>query len=199
MMLGWGPSGRAFESCLPHFFIIQMNSFEFLNLNRIAIIGSGGSGKSTLAKMLALKLNLPLHHLDCYFWNPNWIHITKEELKHIQIQIINEEYWIFDGNYTRTMDVRLNAADTIIYLDFPRRVCMWRILKRFFMYRKKIRTDITEGCKEQLELEFVRFVWNFQKKKRPLILEKLRNLPENKEVFILCNQKAVNLFIKSIS
>lgn len=67
-------------------------------MKKIMIIGSPGSGKSTLATILASKLSLPVYHLDQYYWKPGWQEISKEELAHIQSQILKHDSWIIDGN-----------------------------------------------------------------------------------------------------
>lgn len=84
-------------------------------MKKIAIIGSGGSGKSTLARDLGEILYIEVLHLDSLFWKPNWVGVPKVEQKKVQHELIKREEWIIDGNYGGTIDIRLNAADTIIF------------------------------------------------------------------------------------
>ncbi|MHA1617727.1 MAG: AAA family ATPase [Promethearchaeota archaeon] len=147
-------------------------------MQRILIIGSGGAGKSVCARQLASILNLPVHHLDRYFWQPNWVKTPKEEwLQQLQT-LLEQDRWIIDGNYGSTLEHRLQYADAIIYLDYPTRISLFRALKRQIFYRNRIRDDITEGCKERLEREFLTWIWNFRKNRRPRILELLVKHPE---------------------
>src|SRR5690242_17455985 len=95
-------------------------------MKKIILIGSGGSGKSTLARQLGNKLNIKVHHLDALFWKPNWEGVPREEQIAVQNNLIKDEKWIIDGNYGGTMDIRLNAADTIIFLDIHRTICIYR-------------------------------------------------------------------------
>jgi adenylate kinase family enzyme len=86
-------------------------------MKKIILIGSGGSGKSTLARKLGDKLEIDVYHLDALFWKPNWEGAPKDEQRKVQNDLVKKEEWIIDGNYGGTMDIRLNAADTVIFLD----------------------------------------------------------------------------------
>lgn len=111
-------------------------------MKKIILIGSGGSGKSTLARQLGNKLNIKVHHLDTLFWKPNWEGVPKEEQRTVQNELVKGEKWIIDGNYGGTMDIRINAADTIIFLDIHRTICVYRAFKRIVQYRNKTRPDM---------------------------------------------------------
>ena len=97
------------------------------------------------------------------------------------------------------MDIRLNAADTIIFLDISRIICVYRIFKRILQYRNKTRPDMGEGCEERFSLDFFKWVWEYPKTKKPMILDKLNDLSNDKEVIILKSPKEVKQFIKGIS
>lgn len=106
-------------------------------MNKVVLIGSGGSGKSTLARQLGEKLKIEVFHLDALFWQPNWVGVPKNEQLQVQAALVKKETWIIDGNYGATMDIRLNAADTIIFLDISRWICMFRVFKRIVKYRNQ--------------------------------------------------------------
>jgi adenylate kinase family enzyme len=101
-----------------------------------------------------------------------------------------------DGNYGGTMEIRLAAADTVIFLDLPRLLCLWRVTTRFLCYRGRSRPDMTQGCEERLTKEFLLWLWNYPKEKRPEILERLEQLKPNKHVVILSSPKAVQTFLE---
>lgn len=156
-------------------------------MQRIAIIGSCGAGKSTLARTLGEKLNLPVIHLDAYYWQPEWQETDKDEWPKIQQELIKDNHWIIDGNYSNTMNTRLAAADTIIWLDFNRYLCLWRVIKRFLQYPGKVRPDMAAGCPERLNWEFLQYVWNFPHLRRPQITDRLAKYQADKQIIVLQN------------
>ncbi|WP_270180855.1 DNA topology modulation protein [Alkalihalobacillus sp. CinArs1] len=167
-------------------------------MRKIAIIGSGGSGKSTLARALGERLQIDVYHLDALFWKPNWEGVPKEEQRDVQLNIVSKDEWICDGNYGGTMEIRLDAADTVIFLDLPRALCTYRVFKRAVQYRNRTRPDMGEGCKERVSLTFLKWVWNYPKEKRPEILRRLNRLPEEKKVYHLTSKKAIARFLTNI-
>lgn len=160
------------------------------------LIGSGGSGKSTLARQLGNILNIQVYHLDAIFWKANWESVSKEEQISIQTDLVKKDEWLIDGNYGGTLDIRMDAADTIIFLDINRTICTYRALKRMLKYRNKTRPDMGEGCEEKFDFDFLRWIWNYPKMKRPDILRKLHDLPENKQIIILKSKKDVQTFLE---
>ncbi|MGE5674458.1 MAG: DNA topology modulation protein [Mycobacterium leprae] len=167
-------------------------------MERIVLIGSGGAGKSTLAKQLAARLDLPVHHLDALYWKPGWTPTPRPEWEAIQRQLVTGDRWIIDGNYAATMGIRLAAADTVIYLDYPRLLCLWRAFKRVLQYRKRTRPDMGEGCPEMIDREFVRWIWRFPIDERPKLLERLAAMANTKQVIRLRSPKAAARFLSSL-
>lgn len=167
-------------------------------MKKIVLVGSGGSGKSTLARQLGDKLKLDVYHLDALFWKPNWVGVPREEQKKVQHELVKQEEWIIDGNYGNTMDIRLDAADTIIFLDIHRTICVYRVFKRMMKYRNRTRPDMGEGCEERLDLNFLKWVWDYPKEKRPEILKKLDELSNDKQVIILRSPKEVQRFLANV-
>ncbi|MCM3617677.1 DNA topology modulation protein [Sutcliffiella horikoshii] len=167
-------------------------------MKKIVLIGSGGSGKSTLARQLGEKLEINVYHLDALFWKPNWVGVPKDEQSKIQNDLVKEKEWIIDGNYGGTMDIRLNAADTIIFLDIHRTICVYRALRRMLQYRNKIRPDMGEGCEERFDLDFLKWIWDYPRTKRPGILQKLEQLSGDKKVMIIKSPKEVQEFLDKV-
>ncbi len=163
--------------------------------NRIIIIGSSGGGKSTLARRLGDITGLPVIHLDKEFWNPNWVETPKDIWQGKVAELLKGNKWIIDGNYGGTMKLRAEAADTIIYLDMNRCLCLYRVLKRRLRNQGKTRPDMREGCKEKINFEFLKWVWTYPKKK-PGIYKLLAEL-EGKNIIVLKSRKEVDSFIKS--
>ncbi|MGG1167147.1 DNA topology modulation protein [Bacillus mycoides] len=167
-------------------------------MKKIILIGSGGSGKSTLAKQLGNKLKIQVYHLDALFWKPNWVGVPREEQRTVQHDLIKEEKWIIDGNYGGTMDIRINAADTIIFLDIHRTICVYRAFKRIVQYRNKTRPDMGTGCEERFDLQFFKWIWEYPKTKRPAIVKRLDQLNKDKRVIILKTPSEIQRFLKEV-
>lgn len=118
---------------------------------RIAIIGSGGSGKSAVARELGTILGTEVIHLDALFWKPGWVETPRPEWRALQEALVLRATWIMGGNYHGTIAIRLAAADTIVFLDLPRAVCLWRVLGRWPRHRGTARPDLAPGCPETLD------------------------------------------------
>lgn len=162
------------------------------------LIGAGGAGKSTLALKIAPILKLPLIHLDREFWRPGWVEPDKRWWRKKVEEMADEERWIIDGNYGGTMDIRLARADTIIFMDYPGWIKIWRVFRRFWKNRNKSRPDMREGCPEKWDWQFIHYIAHYNKSRKPIILKKLANLREDQKVIILKNDKETQAFVQSL-
>lgn len=133
------------------------------HFKRIMIFGRPGSGKTTFATWLSKFLNIPLHHLDKYFYVNNWIERDYDEFLKLQQNIIDTDCWIIDGNSTRSLDMRFSTADLAIYFNFPKFICTYRIFKRFFK-RSKLSNDRAQGCNEVIRWSLLKYMWDFEKR-----------------------------------
>jgi adenylate kinase family enzyme len=169
-------------------------------MRRVLLIGVGGSGKSVLAATIAAQTGLPLIHLDALFWKPGWIETPRDEWRRIVEELVQADAWIMDGNYGGTLDLRLAACDTVLFLDFPATVCLWRIFKRRAQFRNKPRPDAGSDCPERLNWEFLRWIWTYRKKRRPKILAKLSSASgQGKQVIVLRNSRDVKHFVARLA
>ena len=144
-------------------------------MRRVLVIGSPGSGKSTLAIQLARRTGLPLIHLDFEHWRSGWVEPPKDEWRARVAELVAGEEWIIDGNYGGTMDMRLARADTIVDLELPPWLCVWRILCRLAASHRRVRPDMAEGCPEKLNLKFLLYTATFPLTARKRSSAKLRN------------------------
>ena len=163
-------------------------------MKKVIVIGSGGSGKSTFARQLGEITGLPVIHLDALFWKPHWTATPKDEWAEVVRRETEKTEWIMDGNFGGTREMRMQAADTIIMLDLPRWLCMYRILKRWFTYRNKTRPDMAEGCTEKVDWEFIMWVWNYKTRSRARALDELKSRTD-KRVIILRSRRDVSEFL----
>jgi len=128
---------------------------------RICIFGRPGSGKSTFALRLHKKMCLPLYHLDRYFFVENWIARNYEEFLLAQHEIVDQDKWIIDGNSLKSLEVRYARAQISLYFNYSRWICLFRIIKRFFLKDPAIK-DRAEGCKEKIRFSLLKYMWTFE-------------------------------------
>ena len=167
-------------------------------MKRVLVIGSGGAGKSTFARRLGRRLGLPVIHLDAHFWRPGWVETPKPEWRRTVEALCAREAWVMDGNFSSTLDVRLAACDTVVLLDPPRAVCVWRALKRWVMYRNKPRPDMAEGCGEKFDPKFLHWVWTYPSRSRPTVLARINEFAADKRVVTLRSDAEVEKFLAEV-
>jgi adenylate kinase family enzyme len=168
-------------------------------MKKILIIGSSGAGKSTFARRLHRAIGLPLIHLDRLYWKPNWVETTdKSKWKRTIENALRGDAWILDGNYSGTLEMRLEKCDAVIFLDLPRLLCIYRILKRVALYKKGSRPDMADGCDERFDWEFVKIVWNYPTRSKPKVEALLHRFESEKTIFRLHSQKEIEDFFVNI-
>ncbi len=166
-------------------------------MERVLVIGCGGAGKSTLSRELGKRTGLPVVHLDQLFWHPGWVESARNEMDEKIRMEMEKDCWIMDGNYNRTLPERLSRCDTVIYLDFNRLQCLRGVAKRIITSYGKVRPDMSEGCPERFDWEFIKWVWNFNQTKRKRIYHLLAQQKE-KQVYILRSRRQVKRFLKTV-
>lgn len=166
-----------------------------MEVSRIMIIGCGGAGKSTLGRELHQKTGLPLIYLDQVFWDEYWVEPDREKWANDVRKLIQDEQWIMDGNYGSTMEMRLERAEMIIFLDMPTWLCLFRIFRRQIQYWGKVRPSMPANCPERLTWTFVHYVLNYRKTRKPGIMKTLNELKQDKQVCVLQKPAEVRTFL----
>ena len=175
-----------------------MNSKKdvFKNVSKISIIGGSGSGKSTLANILSKKLGIPAVHLDAINYKNNWVEIDKKERDKKIEEKANEDKWIIDGNYNKTLMQRLENADLVIWLDYSTFAQLKGVLKRYIQSHNKEKEELP-GCKERFNLKFYKYVLTYNKNKRPQVVKMLEEISQEK-VIVFKKQKDLNRWLENI-
>ena len=164
---------------------------------KVLVIGSPGSGKSVFSLRLGEITGLPVIHLDQHFWRPGWVEPSNDEWDEQLEELLGRERWIIDGNYSRTMDRRLKYCDTVIFLDFPRYRCTWRVFKRSIGVTG--RPDLAAGCEEKMDVGFLKWTWSYPKRSRPRVLKRLAAAGEEISVSTLTTSREVEKFLSSLA
>ncbi|MBZ5686404.1 MAG: hypothetical protein LAP86_15345 [Acidobacteriia bacterium] len=166
-------------------------------MEKIAIIGSSGAGKSMLAKELGSILKIKVFHMDRFCWLRGWKGKTEDTRIDILHKLVRDKQWIIEGTYLNSSTPRLEAADTIIFLDTPLPLCLWRIIKRHCKCSEPSRRDIPEGCTDKLTLSRMLKVLAFPFQDRKVLMRQLRDY-ESKRIIWLRSGKEVKGFLAQL-
>jgi adenylate kinase family enzyme len=153
-------------------------------MKRIVVVGPGASGKSTLARRLGEITGLRVIELDKVFWQPGLVHMPKAKWAQFQQSLAQEDEWIMDGDLGPydAMEVRLRAADTIVFLDFARIRCVWRAIRR-----------------SRERLDFWLWLFRYRRQSRPLLMEMLRTQAPAATLHVLRNPHDVERFVATLA
>lgn len=113
--------------------------------------------------------------------------------------LIERERWIIDGTFYSTMEQRLAVADTVIFMDYPRLRCVWRVLGRTIRWWRRKRPEMADGCQERLDLDFLKYVWRFQDRDRPRVVAAIEKFAEGRRVFVLTNDQEAEALLHRIA
>lgn len=171
---------------------------------KITVIGNAGSGKTTLSFHLQKKLNLPLYHLDRFCWKPHWEKVPTEEFYAAHTELCARDEWIIEGSYIKILKERVSAADVIVFLDIPRSVCLWRVLKRSIVHWGDVIPGNPEGCKQRILslkfFDFLHWVWSFNGRYKQMITQVLDEASQQgKQVYILRTAHDCDTFLTTIA
>lgn len=162
-------------------------------MQRIIVIGCPGSGKSTFSRRLRSITGLPLYYLDMLYHKPDKTTYTREEFDEKLLRILETDKWIIDGNYNRTIPMRLEKCDTVFWLDYPVEVCLQGVGDRMSKPREDMPWIETEP-----DEEFLEFIRSFPETKRPVI-EGLLSSSEGKDIYTFHSRKESEDFLEGLS
>ncbi|MDJ1499673.1 AAA family ATPase [Xanthocytophaga agilis] len=168
-------------------------------MRKVVIVGCGGAGKSTLARQLGQIIQIPIIHLDAEFWQSDCKMLSREEEAQRLTHILIKDQWIIDGNYSSTMAVRFQVADTIIFLEFSTILCLWRVIKRFFHYWGSTWPDMAEGCPEKLDWEFLMLILYYKYTNRPKVIKHITEFAIHCRVLVFHKHKQVRQFLAALA
>ena len=159
-------------------------------MKKIIVIGCPGSGKSHFSRALHTKMSIPLYHLDMFFWNADKTTVDKNVFIARLDDILVKDEWIIDGNFSSTMEKRMDACDTVVFLDYPVNVCLEGVRQR----RGKKRDDIP-WIEYEENIEFTEYIVSFGEKRRPQILSLLEKY-RYKNIIVFKSREEADEFLK---
>jgi len=166
-------------------------------VDRIAIVGCGGSGKSWLARSLGSRLGVTPVHLDGLYYDQDWKPLDKEQFAALQRDLVAAPRWIIDGNYASSLPIRLQVADTVIFLDLPGWTCLWGIAQRRLHHRGGQHQDI--GVYDRITWSFVRYVLGYRRQMAPRVRRLIADHAGNAEVVVLRSRRAIRGYLAATS
>jgi adenylate kinase family enzyme len=151
-------------------------------MNGVVIIGGGTSGKSTLAVRLGEITGLPVIELENAFWRPGLA--TSRDQWVVQERLVAEERWIMDGDLGPydTVEIRLRAADTILFLDFSLVRCGWRAI-----------------CRSPEHADFWRWLMAYRWQSRPILMEAIANDAVQADLHVFRYPRALKRFVAGVA
>ena len=158
-------------------------------MKKVIVIGCPGSGKSTVSRALHNKTGIPLYHLDMMYWNADKTTVEKSVFLERLFAVLEKDEWIIDGNYGSTMELRMSACDTVIFLDYPLEVCLGGIKER----RGKPRSDMP-WIETEEDAEFIEFIKNYNEQQKPKVLELLKKYSD-KNIVIFKSREEADAFL----
>lgn len=161
-------------------------------MKKIMVIGSPGAGKSTFARKLQEKTNFPLYYLDMLWHKADKTNVSREEFDARLGEILQKDAWIIDGNYQRTLEMRLQACDTVFLLDFPPEICLAGVKSRIGKPREDMPWIETE-----FDAEFKQWILDFPTNQLPQIYALLEKYKENKEIIIFKSRNEADAYLEN--
>ena len=162
-------------------------------MKKVIVVGCPGSGKSTFARKLQEKTGLPPYYLGMIWHKPDKTTLTKEEFDEKLHRLIARDEWIIDGNYSRTLEPRLQACDTAFVFDLPLEVCLAGAQARVGTKRIDMPWEETE-----LSQEFLNYILSFSQQQLPRLLQLARQYSSQKQVVFFRSRRECDDFLKSL-
>ncbi|MEV0994826.1 topology modulation protein [Nonomuraea sp. NPDC050202] len=167
-----------------------------MQMNRVAIVGSGGSGKSYVARELGRLLDAPVTHLDAVYYDDEWNPLPPEKFEAAQRELVAAPRWVIDGNYNSSLHVRLEACDTVVMMDVPTWAALWGIVSRQLRHGAG---QHTSGVYNRIHWGVITYVATYRRRMRPKVLAKIHHLAAGKQVVFLTSRAKTRRWLEQVA
>ncbi|MGI3224502.1 topology modulation protein [Streptomyces sp. GTA36] len=163
-------------------------------MRKVAIVGCGGSGKSYVARELGKILDAPVTHLDAAFYDDEWSELPKEKFAELQRELVAQPSWVIDGNYNSTLQIRLEACDTVVLMDVSTIAALFGIFSRQIRHGAGHKGN---GVHNRIHWGVIKYVATYRRKMRPRVMSKIEQFAAGRaEVVLLANRRRTRSWLR---
>lgn len=169
-------------------------------MQRVLVVGSPGSGKSMFAKKLSSIMDVPMVSLDALFWRSGWTPSEGADFDRRVTEATNAPHWVMEGNYlSHAGMLRRERADTVVWLDLPRMTCMIDVMIRTATGHGRVRPEMSPGCPERFDADFLHYVWTFRQKQRSQLARFLEGLRSDQILMRFTRRSEADRYLHDLS
>ncbi|GAA4935972.1 DNA topology modulation protein [Streptomonospora halophila] len=166
-------------------------------MKKVAIIGCGGSGKSYLARALGEILDAPVTHLDAAFYDDEWNALPMDEFADLQRELVSQPLWVIDGNYNSTLQIRLEACDTVVLMDVSTIAALYGIFSRQLRHGAGHKGN---GVHNRIHGGVLKYVATYRRKMRPRVMAKIEEFAADRaDVVLLANRRQTRRWLREVA
>lgn len=166
-------------------------------MKKVAIVGCGGSGKSHVARELGRILDAPVTHLDAAYYDDGWNPLPKDTFNDLQRELVAQPQWVIDGNYNSTLQVRLEACDTVVLMDVSTAASLFEIVSRQIRHGAGHKGN---GAHNRINWNVIKYVIGYRRKMRPRVMAKIDQFAAGRaELVLLTNRHNSHRWLQKVA
>ena len=166
-------------------------------MKKVTIVGCGGSGKSFLARELGRILDAPVTHLDAAFYDDEWNALPLDEFTALQRELVAQPRWVIDGNYNSTLQIRLDACDTVVLMDVSTVAALYGITSRQIRHGAGHKGN---GVHNRINWGVIKYVATYRRKMRPRVMAKIGEFATGRaEVVLLSSRGQTRRWLRKVA
>uniref|UniRef100_A0AAU1M326 Topology modulation protein n=1 Tax=Streptomyces sp. NBC_00148 TaxID=2903626 RepID=A0AAU1M326_9ACTN len=165
-------------------------------MRKVAIVGCGGSGKSHVARELGRILDAPVTHLDAAFYDDEWNALPRDKFTDVQRELVSQPRWVIDGNYNSTLQVRLEACDTVVLMDVSTVAALYGIFSRQLRHGAGHKGN---GVHNRIHWGVIKYVATYRRKMRPRVMANIDKFGSGADVVLLGNRRQTLRWLRKVA